>query len=1820
MRVLAGLAAVAAIAGCGNETELEEVTSAVEAGTPTTPVYQRIRTDNVTGDKTPVVVTGGGAPCPANAPCYIADAGADSYSEDLYERPAGQGSLAKNYAPAIDIVTAQAGITQDWFFYRINVFGPQPSTTLGTSASMPFHYGMEINFDDDVMGDVIVDVDNTSGLVTTNWSVLGVLVKTDQNETMGGPNPLLPDGPGEAGGGYEHKIFDQGQNSATGQVGGATAVQARINGASLEIAIHRPFLLSLTKDSITGASFRPYADAGQVATSDLYTHDDKNRSGIGSPYPWLTKTGAPAQCPAGSSGDKNLTAAQIAALESGTNVNTGIANPCYATGGVYLRDNAGTIHDLSAKDDIQIKVDTKITKTDAADPVSPGSNIVYTLTASNQKNGTLTGVVITDVLPLNVEYVSSSAGCSYVVLTRTLMCSIGTLGPMASSAVTVTVQSTTGNVTNTATVSSDGEELTPADNSDTETTAVSNLCGNGITNPGEVCDDGNGTNNDGCDTSCRLSNGQTCTMDDQCSSGVCDTMGSGKCEPANTCGNGKLDIANNEFCDDGNTTGGDGCEADCKLPDGSTCTGDNQCHSGVCDPTSNTCEPGNLCGNGKLEGSEVCDDGNTTANDGCDADCKLSDGTTCTGDNQCHSGVCDPTSNTCEPANQCGNGKLEGSEVCDDGNTASGDSCEADCRLPNGGGCTSDAECSSGLCVNGTCQPQNSCGNGNVEVANGEACDDANSTPGDGCENDCKLTDGKECTDDTQCHSGVCDEQGSGTCEPADECGNGAVEGTEGCDDGNLDNGDGCSASCKIEDGFPCTDDGMCQSGQCGDGTNVCGGKDTDGDGVFDPTDIDDDNDGILDTREGGDTDGDGTIDALDLDSDNDSIPDASEAGHRYPDRDGDFIMDCPLKTYGANGYCDAIETSPDSNRSDYNGDGAEDGIVLDTDRDAVPDCRDLDSDNDSIGDAFEAAPHCPDSNRDGICDGSDNDGDGIVASLEDPLTTERFGTRNGRPPLDTDGDGAMDSRDLDSDNDRVWDIQESENAHLDTTPVDGVIDRMNESTDEDGVYEVADDSDLDGTTDDQDSDPDAFGGLRDARVDTDGDGMDDFQDPDSDDDAVGDIQDNCRVVVNPDQADSDNDGIGDACDLGDGRSWGLSGGCGGCGTNGTTPGSLPLSLGLLWLIAGRRRRRRGRAASVAAAATAALVIAVPAVSHAQVVEGQFTTERFQVATDGDGIIDVESGAIRQHLKLDMAMWLGYANDPLVLQRTDIRREDVGALVADQISGEIVAAIGLHERFQLGLAIPLVLLQSDNFGPSSLMPTAPQTSTEIGDIRLIPKLQLVKQGSYAFDLSIYAPFTVPTGSGEGFTGDTSVTFAPAVALSRHWDTGLRGAANLGWRMRKQEMTYDLEVNDELFAAVGVGYDFAVRNGPPVILDGSFAFATAANDPFGAFNRNYAEIKAGATIDVPGPAAGFFDAGVGVAEGYGTPDWRALAGVRVDTSKRSQEKPAPEVPDTDGDGLKDNVDKCPKDAEDFDTFQDDDGCPDRDDDNDGIPDKTDQCRMQPEDRDGFEDENGCPEEDNDKDGILDQPDKCPNDAEDIDSFQDDDGCPDTDNDQDGVLDASDECRDVAGPAENKGCPWPDKDGDGVIDRFDNCPTWKGTPENNGCALKQMVKITESRLELYDTTYFATGKAVIQKRSFRMLDQVAAVLKVHTELLISIEGHTDDRGSEKMNLKLSQARAESVKKYLAKKGVAVERLSATGFGEERPIADNKTAKGRAQNRRVEFMATRIIETTTTTTIPAPPTAAPATPAQPAKPAQGAPATPAQPAQPAPKLEKP
>jgi len=269
-------------------------------------------------------------------------------------------------------------------------------------------------------------------------------------------------------------------------------------------------------------------------------------------------------------------------------------------------------------------------------------------------------------------------------------------------------------------------------------------------------------------------------------------------------------------------------------------------------------------------------------------------------------------------------------------------------------------------------------------------------------------------------------------------------------------------------------------------------------------------------------------------------------------------------------------------------------------------------------------------------------------------------------------------------------------------------------------------------------------------------------------------------------------------------------------------------------------------------------------------------------------------------------------------------------------------------------------------------------------------------------------------------------------------------------------------------------------------------------------------------------------------------------------------------DGDGDGVPDLDDKCP-DRPGKPQFL---GCPDSDD--DGIPDAEDSCPTQP----GKPEAQGCPvSKDSDGDGVPDDIDRCPLDGEDADGFQDEDGCPDADDDNDGIVDKMDSCPHNPGPIDNRGCPTLDADRDGIPDDRDRCPAEPGVAPD-GCPRKySLVEVKKDRIEIKQQVHFQSGKHRILPDSFALLDQVVSVLKDSPRMRISIEGHTDSVGTEAFNMRLSQRRAESVLQYLVGRGVSPERLESVGFGPTKPVGSNKTAKGRALNRRTEF---RIVST--------------------------------------------
>jgi fibro-slime domain-containing protein len=216
------------------------------------------------------------------------------------------------------------------------------------------------------------------------------------------------------------------------------------------------------------------------------------------------------------------------------------------------------------------------------------------------------------------------------------------------------------------------------------------------------------------------------------------------------CGNSAIE--GNEECDDGNTTPGDGCSADCR-----------QESDWICLVPGEPCKSTVACGDGRISGNEACDDHNTEAGDGCAADCSAVEPGW-----ECHAAGlrCQPT---------CGDGLMKGNEGCDDGNLTAGDGCSDTCKVESGFACpTAGAACHKTVC-----------GDGTKEGA--ESCDDGNTIPGDGCTTDCKSEP-------------VC----VGTDGCTSPCGDGLKLPEEECDDGNQRSGDGCSADCKLEKDWEC--------------------------------------------------------------------------------------------------------------------------------------------------------------------------------------------------------------------------------------------------------------------------------------------------------------------------------------------------------------------------------------------------------------------------------------------------------------------------------------------------------------------------------------------------------------------------------------------------------------------------------------------------------------------------------------------------------------------------------------------------------------------------------------------------------------------------------------------------------------------------------------------------------------------------------------------------------------------------------------------------------------------------------------------------------
>jgi len=500
----------------------------------------------------------------------------------------------------------------------------------------------------------------------------------------------------------------------------------------------------------------------------------------------------------------------------------------------------------------------------------------------------------------------------------------------------------------------------------------------------------------------------------------------------------------------------------------------------------------------------------------------------------------------------------------------------------------------------------------------------------------------------------------------------------------------------------------------------------------------------------------------------------------------------------------------------------------------------------------------------------------------------------------------------------------------------------------------------------------------------------------------------------------------------------------------------------------------------------------------------------------------IDTPKVPRHLTFVFGANFSYATG--LFERVDEVDADGNATVTTSIvdtllQGELMAAIGLFEFFEIGLVLPFV-------GTNSLAePANPalgdgdlQWGGGLGDIRVLAKVPILRGD---FGLALRGAFTIPTATSEAYLSTQYWTLYPnLVAAYEIWRLTI--GAEFGYRFRRRNAVGNFEQDDELQG--NLGFSLEIVDWLDAIAEAQMRLGVGGQ--FIDSNQNPADMNLGGRIWPSESLAVDVGVGFGLQQGYGSPSFRAFGAVRYLT----QDEPCLYGPedfdgyqdgdfcadvDNDNDGVEDDDDDCANDAEDVDEFRDFDGCPDLDNDADGVLDGEDECPTQSEDVDGYEDSDGCPEEDNDGDGIPDGLDQCPMDPEDIDSYQDDDGCPE---------------------------PGPER---------------------------ATVTVTDTRILISERIYFDFDRDTIRSVSMPLLDQVARVVQqLPTNRRVRVEGYTDNNGEERYNTDLSYRRARAVVEYLSSRGVPRNRLDYVGYGERNPVAPNDSPEGRALNRRVEF----------------------------------------------------
>jgi OmpA-OmpF porin, OOP family len=518
-----------------------------------------------------------------------------------------------------------------------------------------------------------------------------------------------------------------------------------------------------------------------------------------------------------------------------------------------------------------------------------------------------------------------------------------------------------------------------------------------------------------------------------------------------------------------------------------------------------------------------------------------------------------------------------------------------------------------------------------------------------------------------------------------------------------------------------------------------------------------------------------------------------------------------------------------------------------------------------------------------------------------------------------------------------------------------------------------------------------------------------------------------------------------------------------------------------------------------------------------------FALDQFEPSERGSDWFVSDSLDLRGRTRPVVGATAGWAYRPLIAISADGTSR--GALVSDQATLYLGGTLTVVDRVRFGIDLPVVVYGTGD----SLGSLAATDSFAAGDLRLGADARLFGDYGKALTVAAGAQVFLPTGSPGAYASDGAVRLRPRLLAAGELGRFIY-AAGVAFEYRGERWVAGTTLGSGVLFFASAGAHALVRTltlGPEIVA------GTVVTGPDGAFGARNTPVEAMVGGHYTASSLRFgLGGGPGLTRGVGSPAWRLLASFEW--------TPEYGEGDRDGDRIADVEDACP----------------------DARGPRSSNPKM-----------NGCPP-DRDRDSIADAEDACP-DVPGVASPEPmRNGCP-PDRDGDGVPDPEDACPEVAGvhtaDPKTDGCPAdPDRDHDGIANEADACPDASGPanadPKKNGCPL---AFVEGALIRITDQVQFRTGTAVLDPSAEAILTAVKKILADHPEIVhVEVQGHTDSTGNAARNQRLSENRANSVRRWLVSHGVASAGVSSLGFGSTRPLVSNEDEEGRRQNRRVEF----------------------------------------------------